>query len=73
MKPMSPPRKKGVGGRPKSPSPMMPIASFKGSKEFAMWFDEISEHFRLTASGMIEHALVEYATNHGFKKPAPKR
>lgn len=72
MSKMSPPRKKSHG-RPKSESPMRAIASFKGSEEFARWFDELAEHSRLTASGLIEHSLVAYAKSIQFEKPAPKR
>ena len=69
---MSPPRK-NTGGRPPSPNPMRAIASFKGSDEFAAWFDGLASHCRLTASGLIEHALVAYAKQQGFEQQAPKR
>jgi hypothetical protein len=52
---------------------MKPIASFKGSEEFAIWFDKLSDHSRLTASALIEHALVAYAERIEFKEKAPKR
>ncbi len=71
---MSPQKgRKSAKGRPKSPKPMRSIASFKGSEEFAEWFDRLAKHSRLTASALIEHALVLYAQQEGFKEPAPDR
>jgi len=69
---MSPPRTKRMG-RPAAASRMKMIASFKGSDEFAVWFAELAEHSRLTASALVEHALVCFAKQQTFEKPAPKR
>lgn len=70
---MPPPKKKNIGGRPKTPNPMRSIASFKGSVEFDTWFNGLADHCRLTASALIEHALVAFAEQQGYKKAAPKR
>lgn len=66
-------KQKSVGGRPKTPDPKKPIASFKGTVEFAAWFNGLVEHVHLPATILIEHALREYAERHGYKTPAPKR
>lgn len=65
--------RKGVGGRPKSPEPMVPIASFKGSREFLEWFNRLSDFTRLGSTALIEHALVKYAQSIEFPEEAPKR
>ncbi len=49
------------------------VASFKGSAEFDTWFSGLADHCRLTASALIEHALVAFAEQRGYKKPPPKR
>ena len=65
--------KKRVKGRPRVPEPKTPIASFKGSKAFAEWFDRLVDHCRVPGSSVIEKALIFYAESEGFNEPAPKR
>lgn len=60
-------------GRPKKPEPMVPIASLRGKKAFAEWFDRLASHCRLTGSGAIEHGLIELAKARGFVEPPPER
>lgn len=69
----SPKKKKNSGGRPPVSKPKRPITSFRGSPEFQKWFDGLAKHVRLQRSTLIEHALVEYARNHGYDDPAPDR
>jgi hypothetical protein len=68
-----PKKAKNVGGRPKVPAPKKPIASFRGTEEFAAWFEGLANHVHLPASVLIEHALRQYAERQGYKPPAPKR
>lgn len=56
---------------PTDPRPI--VISIKGSAEFRDWLNELADHERVTSVAVIERALVEYAVNHGFTKPAPKR
>lgn len=65
--------RKGVGGRPKAPEPMVPIASLKGKKAFADWFERLIVHCRLSGSAAIEHGLIELAKAKGFTEPPPER
>jgi len=65
--------RKGVGGRPKSVEPMVPIASLKGKQAFADWFEELLVHCRLSGSTALEHGLIELAKVHKFPKPPPER
>jgi len=70
-----PPKKsrKGIGGRPKQPDQMVSIASIKGSKEFADWFDKLVAHCRLSGTAALEHGLIELAKVRGFDVPPPER
>ncbi len=68
-----PRQKRKAVGRPKVPEPMIPIASFKGSKAFAAWFDRLLEHCRMPTSVVIEHALMEFAKTMKFQEKPPRR
>jgi hypothetical protein len=65
--------RKDAGGRPKKPEPMVPIASLRGKKAFADWFERLAMHCRLTGSGTIEHGLIALAKERGFSEPPPER
>jgi hypothetical protein len=65
--------KKRVKGRPKVSEPKTPIASFRGSKAFALWFEGLVEHCRFPASSVIEKALIAYAKSEGFDEEPPRR
>ncbi len=55
------------------PDPRQIVISIKGTAEFRDWLNELADRERVTSVAVIERALVEYAANHGFTKPAPKR
>jgi hypothetical protein len=65
--------RKGVGGRPKLPEPMVSIASLKGKQAFADWFERLATFCRLTGTATLEHALIELAKARGFPEPPPER
>jgi hypothetical protein len=67
-----PKRRRGVG-RPTVPQPKRPFASIRGRPEFEAWFKGLSSHSRLSGSILIEHALIEYAKNHGYDVNPPER
>jgi hypothetical protein len=71
---MARPKKKPAPvGRPKTEEPKRSLASLKGSESYAAWFDGLVDFSHLPASILIEHALREWAENHGYGKPQPKR
>jgi hypothetical protein len=66
-------RSRNTGGRPKKPEPMVPIASLRGKKAFADWFERLIMHCRLNGSTAIEHGLIALAKERGFKEAPPER
>jgi hypothetical protein len=58
---------------PPEPDPRQIVISIKGSADFRDWLNRLADHERVTSVAVIERALVEYAANHGFAEPAPKR
>jgi hypothetical protein len=70
---MARPKKKGAVGRPKAADPKKSLASIKGGAEYAAWLEGLAEHAHLPLTILIEHALREYAENHGYANPQPKR
>jgi hypothetical protein len=61
-------------GRPAMVRPMHSIVSLKGTDDFEVWLDELVDHARQgTRTLLLRNSLAEYAENHGFKKPQPKR
>ena len=66
-------KKKSKPAPPPEPDPRPIVISIKGSAEFRDWLNELADHERVTSVAVIERAVVEYAANHGFTKPAPKR
>lgn len=69
---MSPPAKRSPG-RPPVAEPKKSIASFRGSRAFAEWFDAFIKSERDTGAILIEKALVAYAKQRGFKLEPPER
>jgi hypothetical protein len=65
--------KKNQGGRPKVPVPRSMIASFRGSPEFAEWFQRLVAYLRIPGSSAIEKGLILLAREEGFDEEAPKR
>lgn len=72
---LMPPKKpkKPTPGRPKTENPKRSLASLKGSEEYAEWLESLTDHSHLPTAILIEQALREWAENHGFTKPQPKR
>lgn len=75
-------KRRGVGrGRPKGELPAKEVlASFRGSPEFAAWFNELVDHVRektgfpsISATSVIERSLICLAREMGFDKPPPRR
>ena len=73
-------RKPGAGRKKGAAPPKAMIAAFKGSEEFAAWFDGLVEHCRRTsgwpdlpASTIIERGLHSLAKEQGYDAEPPKR
>lgn len=75
-------KKRRVGpGRPKGEEPAKGvIASFRGSPEFAGWFDGLVRHVRkktdfpsISATSVIERSLICLARELGYEEPPPPR
>jgi hypothetical protein len=61
-------------GRPAEPKPLKSLVSMKGTDDFEAWLDDLVDHARQgTRTLLLKNALAEYAENHGFKRPQPKR
>jgi hypothetical protein len=74
MQTMPPPRKpKKAGGRPRSAEPKLPLASLKGSEKYRKWLEGLARHAHLPVAILIEHALREYASTHGYDQEQPQR
>lgn len=70
-----PPKKRSARmGRPKAPEPIYSLAALRGTRTFEVWLDKLVEHSRFgTRTLLIKNALKEFAENHDFKEPSPKR
>ena len=66
-------KKQRVVGRPKSRDPKRSLASLKGGEAYATWLTGLVDHSHLPVTILIEHALREYAENHGYDEPQPRR
>ena len=60
-------------GRKPSPEPHVCVTTIKGSSRWAEWLKRLAEHDRNTLIGLIDRSVTEYARNHGFQDPPPKR
>ena len=49
------------------------ILNQKGTREYKVWFDELSDFSHMPAATLSDVAIAEYAKQIGFPKPAPKR
>lgn len=61
-------------GRPAAPEPLRSLVSLKATPTFEAWLDKLVDHARQgTRTLLLKNALAEYAENHGFNEPQPKR
>lgn len=49
------------------------LTTLKGSPAWTAWVKRLAKHDRNTTVGLIDRALAEYATNHGFNEEPPER
>lgn len=70
MATMSPPKKRP---KPAANQVNRVIASFRGTEDFREWIQGFAASQRLNVSFLIEHALVAYAEQLGYKEPPPER
>jgi hypothetical protein len=65
---------KPKAGRPPEPIPLKSLISLKGSVDFEAWVDGLVEHAHQgTRTLLLKNALREFAENHKYDKPQPKR
>lgn len=58
---------------PEQAGPRRTVLTIKGTDEWRSWLEELADHLRMPTSTIVDHALVRYAKEQGFAKPAPKR
>lgn len=68
IKEMGRPKKKSAGANASTPG-----FAIRGSKEWHAWVTALAEFRRLKVTDVIDQALVEFASKHGYEPPAPKR
>jgi hypothetical protein len=66
-------KKKPEAKPPTAPGPRRTVLTIKGTDEWRGWLERLGEHLRTPASTIVDHALVRYAREMGFKEEAPKR
>jgi hypothetical protein len=53
--------------------PKSTVLTIKGSEEWKGWFERFADFLRTPGSTVVDHALVSYAKEKGFKEEPPKR
>lgn len=67
-------KRKSVGGRPPEPEPLRGLISLKGTNAMEEWIDGLVDHTHQgTRTLLLKNALREYAQNHGYDEPQPRR
>lgn len=59
--------------QPSQPEPRRTVLTIKGTDEWKAWFERFADFLRTPGSTVVDHALVRYAKEMGFKDEAPKR
>lgn len=68
-----PKRKNKPGPKPDPSRVMQATLMVRSSKEWRAWVDQLAEFARMSASDVVDHALVEFARSKGFDKLPPRR
>ena len=64
---------KKTAKQPAKPALHRTVLTIKGSEEWKAWLERFAEFLRTPASTVVDHALVRYAKETGFKEDAPIR
>ena len=56
-----------------SQGPRRTVLTIKGTDEWREWLERLGKHLRTPASTIVDHALVRYAKEMGFKEEPPER
>jgi hypothetical protein len=64
---------KKTAKQPATPDRRRTVLTIKGSEEWKAWLERFAEFLRTPASTVVDHALVRYAKEAGFKDEAPMR
>ena len=49
------------------------VLSIRGTTEWRDWLNRLADHCRLKTADVIDHAIIAYAKQQGFKEQPPKR
>jgi hypothetical protein len=66
-------KKPPVQDKPAEPGPRRTVLTIKGTEEWRSWLERLAAHVRTPASTIVDHALIKYAKEAGFKEEAPVR
>jgi hypothetical protein len=55
------------------PGPRKTVLTIKGTDEWRGWLEGLADFLRTPTSTIVDHALVKYAKEVGYKAEAPKR
>jgi hypothetical protein len=70
---MARPKKRREAPKAGGQGPRQVILSVRGSAEWRDWLNELARYNRVKTADAIDHALVAWARQTGFKKPPPPR
>ncbi len=59
--------------KPAPGEPKRIVLQIKGTDEWKEWLDGLGKHLRTPTSTVVDHALVRYAKEVGYKREAPER
>jgi hypothetical protein len=65
--------KKRPGKKTPEPERRRTVLTIKGTEEWRGWMERLAEFLRTPTSTIVDHALVRYAKEMGFKEEAPPR
>jgi hypothetical protein len=66
-------KKAPTKGTKAEPGPRRTVLTIKGTEEWRSWLERLAAYVRTPASTIVDHALIKYAREAGFKEEAPVR
>jgi hypothetical protein len=67
------PKRAGKAASTPEPGPRRVVLQMKGTDDWKGWLDRLSKFLRTPTSTIVDHALIRYAKEMGFKEEAPER
>ena len=59
--------------QPEKPGPRRTVLTIKGTDEWKGWIERLADFVRTPTSTLVDHALIRYAKEMGFKEEPPRR